>query len=237
MTWITDIKCTLKDKYNITPKVSENFKTRYKKHHRACFVFNNPDLGMEYELSKYLYNRKDISKSYRLRKWINENFRHAVKIRNEWTDDFVYFDDLTYLLDNLPEEFRGHIHSLELMDPALVEAQYTNLDDQQNEIVFCTKLPFDKYRYQVYIVTSNNDRNVIGYENLLHLRQSIEAYDGIKTNHTFAQSHKHSWWVPETYFYAESLDWLPLIRLMSPKYIRKIKQYKTLKEVQNENPS
>lgn len=236
MTWITDLRHELVDKYNITPKVSEHFKTRYNTNHRACFVFDNPDV-LYYEYNKYLYNRKDISKSHRLRKWINENSGSDVKIRNEWASDFVYFNDLTYLLDNIPKEFRDHIHSLEIMDPALVNAQTTKVDDQQIEIAFCTKIPFDKYRYQVYIVTSSSDRKNIGYNNLLHLRQSIEAYNGIKSNNTFAQSHTYSWWVPETYFYADSLDWLPMIRLMEPRYIKKIKQYKTLEEVHNENYS
>jgi hypothetical protein len=231
---MNDLAKDLKNKYNITPRISENYKQRYKKYHRACFKFD-----MEYvrddNFDKYLYSRKDIAKSHRLRKWVNANLKFDIAVRNEWSCDFVYFNDLTYLLDNIPKEFRDYIHSLEIMDPALVDAQNTKFDDQQIEIAFCTKLPFDKYRYQVYIVTNNSDRNNIGYDNLLHLRKSIEAYNGIKSNNTFAQSHKYSWWVPETYFYSETLDWLPIIRLMEPRYIKKIKQFKTLEEVQNEN--
>jgi len=231
MTWITDLKYELERKYNITPKVSENFKQRYKKYHRACFRFDNSDT--EIEFSRFmLYSPKDIPKSTRLKKYIST--LPDVVIRSEWTDEFVYFDNLTHLLNDMPLEFLDHIHSLEVMNPLLINSS-TQTDDYQNEIAFCTKLPFDKYRYQVYIVTSANERNKIGHDNLLHLRLSIEAYNGIKVNDTFTKSHKHRWWVPETYFYAETLDWLPLIRLMEPRYIRKIKQYKTLEEVQNEN--
>ena len=232
MTWITDLKTVLKNKYNITPRVSENYKQRYKKYHRACFRFD-VEYVRDVDFNKYLYNRKDIAKSYRLRKWVNANLKSDIAIRNEWSDDFIYFNDLSLLLDILPLEFRDHLHSLEIMNPALIESS-NDVEDHQTEISFCDKLPFDKYRYQVYIVTSANERNKIGHDNLLHLRLSIEAYDGIKVNDTFTKSHKHRNWVPETYFYAENLDWLPLVRLMEPRYIRKIKQYKTLKEVLND---
>ena len=235
MTWITNLKYELEHKYNITPRVSENFKSRYKKHHRACFEFINPELVDYVFNNKYLYNRKDFNKSTELKKYINENFGSDIIIRNDCYGDFVYFNDLTDLLDNIPQEFIDNIRSLEIMDPTLVKAQNTDSTNHQTEIAFCAKLPFDKYRYQVYIVTSANERNNIGHDNLLHLRLSIEAYNGIKVNDTFTQSHKHRWWVPETYFYAETLDWLPIIQLMEPRYIRRIKQYKTLKEVKNEN--
>lgn len=233
MTWITDLKTVLENKYNITPRVSENYRQRYKKYHRACFRFDAQVLYPDDDFNRYLYNRQDIAKSHRLRKWVNANFSSDIAIRNDWHNDFVYFNDLSLLLDSLPSEFLEHLHSLEIMDPLLVDSS-KDTDDHQNEITFCDKIPFDKYRYQVYIVTSANERNKIGHDNLLHLRLSIESYDGIKVNDTFTKSHKHRNWVPETYFYAENLDWLPLVRLMEPRYIRKIKQYKTLKEVQNE---
>jgi hypothetical protein len=239
MTWTTDIKHELKHKYNIVTRVSENFKPRYKKYHRACFEFINPKIGHgddgDVYYNRYLYNRKDIQKSLELKKYINKNLGPNVLIRNDFYGDFVYFDNLTYLLDNIPQEFHKHIHSLEIMAPDFIKQQHTDFMNIPGEITFCTKLPFDKYKYQVYIVTSASERKKIGHSNLLHLRNVIEAYNGIKGNNTFTESHKHSWYVPETYFYAKTLDWLPMIQLMEPRYIRKIKQYKTRKEVKNEN--
>lgn len=233
MTWTSKLKQDLKNKYNISIKVSENLKKRYGKNHRASFWFdNNTEVG---ELNRYIYHRKDVNKSWQLKQHLRRKFGSDVKIRNEWSDDFVYFDDLYTFLDCVPKKYLKHMTSLEVMDPLLIEAQNIKLDDYQKEISFCKKLPFDKYRYQVYIVTSVNERNNIGHDNLLHLRLSIEAYDGIKGNDTFSKSHKHRYWVPDTYFYAETLDWLPLVRLMEPRYIKKIKQFKTLEEIQNEN--
>ena len=233
MTWTNNLRSRLKQQYNITPKISSTLKKRYGKNHRASFWFDNLNTEIG-EFNRYIYHRKDVNKSYKLRTCLKK-LKSGAKIRHEWSDDFVYFDDLDEFLSCLPKDMLRDLTALEIMDPELVEAQSQETDDYQSEIAFCKKIPFDKYRYQVYIVTSANERNNIGHDNLLHLRLSIEAYDGIRVNDTFRKSHKHRWWVPETYFYAETLDWLPLIRLMEPRYIKKIKQYKTLEEIKNEN--
>jgi hypothetical protein len=234
MTWITNLENRINKQYDITPNIKPAFGKRYGKNHRADFWFINDNIEFDTNWHR-LYNKKDFHKSFKLKKYLRSNA--DIKVRSEWGNDFVYFDDLDEFLSSTPKEFHEYIHSLEVMDPRLVKAQQCDLTDPKNEVTFCKKLPFDKYRYQVYIVTSANERDNIGHDNLLHLRLSIEAYDGIKVNDTFRESHTHKWWVPETYFYSESLDWLPMIRLMEPRYIRKIKQFKTLGEIKNENSS
>lgn len=232
MTWIDNLEERINKEYKIFPSIKTTLKARYGKHNRATFAFDNLN---SVDLDQWLFHRKDVHKSQQLRKYVKKEYSNDAKIRNEWTDDFVYFNDLDRFLRSLPYEILMDLKHLEVMDPALIQSKQAGINDYQGEISFCKKLPFDKYRYQVYIVTSINERESIGIDNLLHLRLSIEAYDGIKSNDTFRKSHKHRWWVPETYFYADSLDWLPLIRLMEPRYVKKIKQFKTLEEVQNEN--
>lgn len=229
---MTDLAQNLKNTYGITPRISNALKKRYGKNHRACFSFSK-----YVEFGRYVYPNPAVDKSVQFKIYVTKQFGSSVKIRNDWYNVFVYFDDLYDFLDNLPRKFFKELHSLEIMDSMLIDAHNINAvtDDFQNEIAFCKKLPFDKYRYQVYITTSINDRNAIGKNNMLHLSQCIELYDGIRINDTFTESHKLRWWVPETYFYSETLDWLPIIRLMEPRYIKKIKQFKTLEEVQNEN--
>ena len=189
------------------------------------------------ELGKLVYPNPAADVSLQFKIYAKKQFGSSVEIRNDWYNVFVYFDDLNDFLDNLPCKFLKELQSLEIMDSVLINAHNINTvtDGLQNEIAFCKKLPFDKYRYQVYITASINDRNAIGKNNILHLSQCIESYDGIRTNDTFTESYKQSWWIPETYFYSETLDWLPMIQLMEPRYIKKIKQFKTLEEAQNEN--
>ena len=98
------------------------------------------------------------------------------------------------------------------------------------------KLPFNRYRYRVYVTNSGKVRRSIGPSNLRHIFGALNNYSGIKFTQCFKRYHDKEWtYIPSLYFYAESLDWLPIIVLTEPRYVTRIEEIKTSKEIENES--
>lgn len=230
MTWINEIESGLISRYNISPRIVENYKTRYKYYnHRAVFYFQNDDPDIwDRQFSRF--GRHDWTKASKLRIVLIDKLGKDIKFRNEWYETFVYFKDLDALITAIPEDLLESLECLELMSPSAESAKQNFSHEYPVELSIRPRLPFDKYRYRIYTATSTKVRNSIGRENLLNIYGSLKAYDGIHISGRFERYVDRSW-NPDTYFYSETLDWLPLIYMMDPRYIKRIEQFKTTKEL------
>lgn len=245
MTWINDIERELESRYSITPRITENYKTRYRRYnHRAVFFFERDDtekaenireatsLGWNYRFS--FYERHDYKQVIKLKDAIVPKLGNSVKIRNEWYETLVYFENLDSFLSAVPAEQLENLIRLELMAPLAVSAKQNFSHDYPVELTVKPRLPFDKYRYRIYTATSSKVRRSIGTENLLSIYGSLKAYEGIYVPERF-ERYVERHWNPDTYFYSETLDWLPLIYMMDPRYIKRIEQFKTTEELEQDD--
>lgn len=229
MTWIDDVQTKIKKQYKIAPLIAENYKTRYKHYHnRAGFRLVLDDKN--FEETSYWRNH-DWGKFHQLKAALTSKLGNNIKLRNEWFETFVYFKDLDAFLAAIPKNLIPYLSSLELMNPCAIVAKENFVHDYPVDLVVKPRLPFDKYRYRIYTATNGKVRNSIGQENLLSIYGSIKAYDGIYVPQRFERYVERSW-NPDTYFYSETLDWLPLIYMMDPRYIKRIEQFKTTKELE-----
>lgn len=232
MTWITDIEQHVKSKYDVDIRVTENFKTRYKKyHHRASFIFRY-DLSEKNYISPFL--NRDYQSSWELSSQLVSKLGESIKIRHEWFETFVYFNDLDEFMSAIPVDKRAKLYTLELMSEAAINAIENFEHDYRVDLVVKKNLPYGRYRYKNYVVSDSRTRVAIGETILTQLYEALTVYDGIKVSNSFIRTHKHKWIDSNTFFYSESLDWLPMISLMDPRYIKRIEQFKTTKELNNE---
>ena len=227
MTWITNKQDWLKKTYNVEPKVIENTKVRYKKYCNRA-VFNLRDESAD------RYYRYDPEKSSKLHKALTP-LGNSIRMRHEWIYMHVYFNDLVELMDAIPSKLYNDLVSIELMSDEHADAILNYKHDYPVRLTVANKLPYDCYRYRVYVASSSKVRKKIGASNLAHIYNAITAYDGIKFTPSFAYTKNTEWCWTNTYFYAKDLDWLPMITLMEPTYIRQIEEIKTKKEVENES--
>lgn len=230
MTWINEITQQVKKDYNVEPRIVENYQTRYKKyHHRAAFRFTLDDYGPGPN-----WIRRDWESSVAMGRSLQSVLDNNVRIRNEWTETFVYFTDLTAFLDALPQQYRKNLIRLEIMRPAAVVAKKNFTHDYPVELSVRKQLPHNRYRYRIYLTSSGKIRKSIGEPNLSAIYSALQAYEGLKFNNSFSRYATRAWYLPDTYFYAENLDWLPMIYLMEPRYINRIEQFATTEELKNE---
>jgi hypothetical protein len=230
MTWINDIKQQVKKDYNIEPRIVENYQTRYKKyHHRAAFRFEIAPGEPSYSWSGH-----DWQSSGRMARGLRDAMGDNVRIRNEWTETFVYFNDLTVLLDAVPRQYQKSLIRLEIMQPEAVAAKQNFTHDYPVELSVRKQLPYNRYRYRIHLAGSGKIRKSIGESNLAAIYDVLKAYEGIQISSKFSRYATRAWYLPDTYFYAETLDWLPIIYIMEPRYIKRIEQFITTKEIHNE---
>lgn len=244
MTWINDIERDIESSYSITPHIVENYKTRYRRYnHRAVFYLvehadekadHVEDLFKGTSFSHYTFGRHDWRKATQLRSALLAKLGNTAKLRNEWIETFVYFEDVNDFLKAVPKDLLQYLRKLELMAPGAVSAKQNFSHDYPVELTVKPRLPFDKYRYRIYTATSSKVRRSIGTENLLSIHGSLKAYEGIYIPDRF-ERYVERHWNPDTYFYSETLDWLPLIYMMDPRYIKRIEQFKTSKELEQDD--
>lgn len=211
MTWTADIEKHINKKYSTSIKVFPSSQTRYKFPHRAIFNF---------------YDRKNIDSLLHLRAArdlkdvLSERLQNQVKIRNDWYTTFVYFNDIDQLMSAVPGEYFSMLDRVEIMHP-----NTNTVIESSNEIYPVTpkltkKLPYNRYQYRISCCTGICS---IPREEFLNLCSVIQSYDGVRLCNSF--SSRFRW--KEKYFYAESLEWLPLLIMVEPRLIRRIERYIT----------
>ena len=227
MTWTVDLKTHIHKKYGVDLEIKKSCQQRYGFKNRAAFHFARIDEKQPFNawrmgriLERMLSERIDKNDCY--------------KIRVEWLETFVYFNDLDAVLDAVPENLLPNLRSIEMADPRLTSYKKSNADDYPVEIVLSKRLPHAQYGYRVHCVSSGKIRGRVGEQNLQGLANAIKSYDGIKTTNMFEYYSNKARAVPNHYFYCKSLEWLPIILMTEPNYIKRIDKFITTKELENE---
>ena len=225
MTWIEDTKRSIAKNYNITPRVVENDRTRYGYHHRAVFF-------KEYDSRR----RNRWSVLYALSRMIRDRdgFDEFARTRVEYDSVYVYFSDLDRFLSSLDQDVLRQITKLELTDPAAISAINKYTHEYPVSLTVKRKLPHGKYRYRIHVNTSHKTRKMIGEDTLRHVKETLKTYGGVRMPWSFEAHASRINTYSTLYFYAEDLEWLPMIYLMVPNYIKKIEHFKTTEEINNE---
>ena len=149
---------------------------------------------------------------------------YSASTRIEWYTMRIFTTDLEKVLAALQPDPRLFFISIDVMDSDVLAYLRTKPEESykaSNTIV--KNLPWKKYRYKIHYATHGNDKRKIGSDALQaiaaqlssdsSIRWSKELHDNVISNRTVWHS---------TYFYAEDIDWLPMILLISNKFIKKI---------------
>lgn len=223
MTWIKEIKKHVREQYNLYPRITENYHLRYKKFcHRATLTIKSQERHLTGN-SSYVIDHK-----------LKKTYGDSIRVRNEWGGTFVYFNDLDQFLLNLPGDVKSYLTKLEVMNPDAVSTIKNFKHEYPVDLKVTTRLPLKKYRYRVYITSSGKVRKSIGEENLSAICNVLSKYDGLELPSSFKIYAANPRYIPSVYFYATTLDWLPIIYLMDPKFINRIEHFKTKEEINNE---
>ena len=123
-----------------------------------------------------------------------------------------------------------------MMDPAYqAKLQQPVTDSFRTVNTLCKKLPYNRFRYKIHWAAQVNDKRKIGIDALNAIAAQLQNMDQIRLGrHMFAELLRPytSW--HSTYFYAEDLDWVPIICLIDERFIKKIERYQTQQELESE---
>lgn len=212
-------------------RIVENHNIMYKKYrHRAIFYI--PDTTKN-DQPRYFYGRidwkkaDDIKKS--LRKKANFEFRSQINYYNARV--IVYFSSLADFLSLLNSKIKNDLTELSLMSKNVID-EYNEFDGEFRTILRVRKnLPYKKYRYKVYTVNSYYTKRNISQSNLEAALLQLENFPGIRLSSRFKDAFLRQRSYYDNFFYAENLDWLPMMLLIDNRIIKTIEKYKTKEEV------
>lgn len=147
---------------------------------------------------------------------------------------FIYTNNLEELLEILSYDHRQRIQVIDYMRPETA-ATYANGPVSQYKTSLTVKklLPYGMYRYKIHVATNKKIRTSIGKKSLAAVVSQLDNYktllpDRFRERATLLTAYS------DNYFYAMDLDWLMIISLIDPRYIKHIEEIKTLEEVENE---
>ena len=127
----------------------------------------------------------------------------------------------------------SYIKEIQIMDP-LYQAKLNEpvTDSFRTVNVLCKKLPYNRYRYKIHWATQNKDKRLIGADAMNAIAIQLSNFDQIKQNaKLFSEmARTYTSW-KNTYFYAEDLDWVPMICLIDERFIKKIERFQTEEEL------
>jgi hypothetical protein len=207
-----------------------NNKVFYKKlYHKATFEFKTR--GKD----RHGYIQTDWIRGQDMFRSLEKTMTSDIRCKMDFCEGRVYFTDYNDLIANLRDEDFQRLLSVEIMPEQTIAAINDFKHEYQVILSVVKSLPFDTYRYKVHINTSSKIRKQIGTHNLGSIVNLLTAYDGIKITESFAIAARSTRpYSSSTYFYCKDLEWLPMIILMDPRYIKRIEQLKTQMELNDE---
>ena len=207
-----------------------NNKVFYKKlYHKATFEFKTR--GKD----RHGYIQTDWIRGQDMFRSLEKTMTSDIRCKMDFCEGRVYFADYNDLIANLRDEDFQRLLSVEIMPEQTIAAINDFKHEYQVILSVVKSLPFDTYRYKVHINTSSKIRKQIGTHNLGSIVNLLTAYDGIKITESFAIAARSTRpYSSSTYFYCKDLEWLPMIILMDPRYIKRIEQLKTQMELNDE---
>lgn len=232
MTWTKNLENKINTKFGISARVHENFKSRYKRyHHRAAFKFVRQHND---SMKDFFLDRHDWEQAHELTVCLTKALGDAVRVRNEWYETFVYFENLENFLSAVTEKQMKSLLYIDAMSDINIRAKDNYESDFRINLSVVRQLPYKKYRYRIWLVTSSKQRHNIGLQNITQMCDTINAYDGIRQTSAFERIKQGRYYCDNLYFYSETLDFLPMIALMDSRFIKHIEHFKTSEEIKNE---
>lgn len=222
------IQRQLKTQHGVDVRVTENLKIFYKNFaHKATFGLRfrnfNSNWGTDYTRGEDIYRH------------LTATMKTEIRTRIGFQEGYVYFNDLDDFLSAIGNLHIKDLNALALMDQAVITAGKKFTHEYSVKLAVVKSLPWDTYRYKIYVNTSSKMRKRIGDQTLSAIANLLKSYNGIKFTDRFEFFATRSYvYSSGTYFYSQDLEWLPMIALMDPRYIKHIEQFKTQTEINNE---
>jgi hypothetical protein len=222
------IQRQLKTQHGVDVRVTENLKIFYKNFaHKATFGLRfrnfNSNWGTDYIRGEDIYRH------------LTATMKTEIRTRIGFQEGYVYFNDLDDFLSAIGNLHIKDLNALALMDQAVITAGKKFTHEYSVKLAVVKSLPWDTYRYKIYVNTSSKMRKRIGDQTLSAIANLLKSYNGIKFTDRFEFFATRSYvYSSGTYFYSQDLEWLPMIALMDPRYIKHIEQFKTQTEINNE---
>ena len=222
------IQRQLKTQHGVDVRVTENLKIFYKNFaHKATFGLRfrnfNSNWGTDYTRGQKIFSH------------LTATMKTEIRTRIGFQEGYVYFNDLDDFLSAIGNLHIKDLNALALMDQAVITAGKKFTHEYSVKLAVVKSLPWDTYRYKIYVNTSSKMRKRIGDQTLSAIANLLKSYNGIKFTDRFEFFATRSYvYSSGTYFYSQDLEWLPMIALMDPRYIKHIEQFKTQTEINNE---
>jgi len=229
-TWIENLQNKISQQYQISPIITENYKLKYSKYkHRITFILvknNTTGHYLGFDTFDYVY----ASRIMKLVK--QERLDGTVKTRNHWIEFYIYFNEnVDEYLGKFNAEILSKITEIQAMPDFVFRESNAFVHDYPVQLEIKNALPFKKYRYKIFITASCTLRKEIGRQNLNHLYNTITQYDDIRESPSFHRTQGKEMVWDEVYFYTKTLDLVPMIYLIEPRFIRNIIEFRTIEEI------
>ena len=199
MTSIDDYSTKLSKNHKLKHTIiSENFTTRYKKYHRAEFRFKRQTSNyVANNFNFSYYEQHDYVAANRLANVLTKKLGKNVTIRNNWYSVFVYFDDVDELLGLLTKKDKQALTELRVMSADVIKAKNDYKSEFRIELSVVKKLPHNRYRYRVWLVSNPTERKKIGATTISQICNVINEYDGIHGRglYAFEKIKRNNWYI------------------------------------------
>lgn len=155
-------------------------------------------------------------------------------IRMEWSTLRIFTNDVEDILKIMPPKIlKENLDSVGIMRDDVRASLMEKPDTYRSVYTVVKKLPWDQYRHKVYYVNDARHKRMIGKDALEAIAQQISQTPGVKWTRKHqdnCSSLSHSYDAP--YFYSTDLDWLPMVMLINPRFIKKIEHIKLESEIE-----
>lgn len=171
---------------------------------------------------------------YDLKKRLDNKLTCEYSIRIEWSTMRVFTHDIDAVIAALPSKIITYnLDKIEVMRDDVRMSLQEKPDTYKSVYSVVKKLPWDQYRYKIHYVTDAKHKRMIGKDALEAIAAQISMTPGVK----WTQKHQHNcsslshnW--NANYFYSQDLEWLPMVMLINPRFIRKIEFIKLESEIE-----
>jgi len=242
------IRSKFKDDLHPNTVFAGNLKLYYNQYPYSITLISPHDAryGLDSEQAHQVHRyRSSFYALKRLMKRKLSSVRHSTRI--EFNSMRIYTVDPMELLDFVVKSkilvedeisISKAIYRIELMDDAcLGKLRQPVTDSIKTTNVVAKRLPWGKYRYRIHWACMGRDKRNIGMENLIAITDQLKNFDQLRISssalHEISGRNYYTSW-SATYFYAEDLDWLPIVCLIDGRFIKKIERFQTEEELKEE---
>lgn len=155
-------------------------------------------------------------------------------VRMEWSTMRIFTNDISKVISALPKDVvRKYLDSVGVMRDDVRASLMQKPDTYKSVYTVVKKLPWDLYRYKIHYVSDARHKRAIGKEALEAISEQISQTPGVMWSGKHVRncsSLAHNW--NATYFYSVDLDWMPMVMLIDPRFIKKVEHIKLESEIE-----